>query len=109
ELEAQLFRPLQRAYGRVRRACSEYAARNGIDAADPTPPPQPAPGLGPKVRLETAVETLGEIEGELVMLQDSLMLVELGDPDLRAALAEVRQALAEVTHAARELLRTLGR
>ncbi|MHB8490972.1 MAG: hypothetical protein ACYDA6_01995 [Solirubrobacteraceae bacterium] len=109
QLEAALFRPLQRAYGRAQRACAEYAQRNAVAVGEHVQPPQPAPSIGAKGLVDGAVETLGEIEGELVMLQDSLMLIELGDPEFRAALAEVRQVLADVTRAARAFLRTLGR
>ena len=44
-------------------------------------------------------------------LQDSMLPVEYGDPELRAGLAEVRELVGEV-HARRALLfksRTLGR
>ena len=45
----------------------------------------------------------------LAELQDSMMPVEVGDPELRAGLAEVRELLGDVTARAREFTRTLGR
>jgi len=45
----------------------------------------------------------------LADLQDSMMPVEVGDPELRAGLAEVRELLGEVGARAREFTRTLGR
>jgi hypothetical protein len=38
-----------------------------------------------------------------------MMPVEVGDPELRAGLAEVRELLGEVPTRAREFVRTLGR
>ena len=48
-------------------------------------------------------------ERELVALQDSLMPIEVGDPELRAGLTEVRQLIAPLPARARDLLRLLGR
>jgi hypothetical protein len=45
----------------------------------------------------------------LAELQDSMAPVEVGDPELRAGLAEVRRALGEMPGAARRVLRVLGR
>ena len=50
-----------------------------------------------------------EADAELADLQDSMMPVEVGDAELRAGLAEVRELLGEVTPRAREFTRTLGR
>ncbi len=108
-LEEALFRPVQRAYGRAKRSCAAYAERNAMAAPTLTAPTPPAPSLGVKGLIDNAVELVGEVENELVMLQDSLMLVELGDADLRAGLAEVRQALAGVFDDARAFVRTFGR
>jgi hypothetical protein len=108
-LEEALFRPVQRAYGRIKRAYAGYAERHAIPAAPPAVPPSPAPSIGVKGLIDSAVETIRQVDGELVMLQDSLMLVELGDADLRGGLAEVRQALAGVFDDARAFLRTFGR
>jgi hypothetical protein len=38
-----------------------------------------------------------------------MMPVEVGDPELRAGLAEVRELLGDVRARAREFVRTLGR
>ena len=45
----------------------------------------------------------------LAELQDSMMPVEVGDPELRAGLAEVRELVAGVRVQGREFLRTFGR
>jgi hypothetical protein len=38
-----------------------------------------------------------------------MLPVEVGDPDLRAGLASVREVLAAVPNRARDLIRTVGR
>jgi len=108
-LEEALFRPVQRAYGRAKRAYGAYAERHEMPAPALAAAPAPVPSIGVKGLVQSAVETVGQVEGELIMLQDSLMLIELGDTDLRAGLAEVRQALASVSEDSRAFLRTFGR
>ena len=45
----------------------------------------------------------------LATLQDSMLPVEVGDPELRAGLSAVRESIGPLPGRARELLRTLGR
>jgi hypothetical protein len=59
--------------------------------------------------LDNAVEAAGRADTAIAELQDSMMPVEVGDAELRAGLAEVREALAAVRIKAREFLRTFGR
>lgn len=108
-LETELFAPVQAAYGRMKRGHAEFAARCGLEAqafaaAEPS-------GLSPVASgyVEQAVESVEHADDILSELQDSLLPVEVGDPELRAALADVRTRLAEVPPRAHELLRTLGR
>jgi hypothetical protein len=108
-LEAELFNPLRLAYGRAQRAHVEFAARHGIQGREFETPPPPAPSSGVKRLIEDAVEAVGRAETELVALQDSLMPIEVGDAELRAALGEVRQLIDGLSQHARELLRTFGR
>ena len=51
------------------------------------------------------------IEGEerLIELQDSMMPVTYGDPELRAGLAEVREFVAAARERSHDFMRTLGR
>lgn len=109
ELEEQLFRPVQRAYGRLQRTYSEFGARTGIPTqafAPGSPGPQAHTPRGP---IDRAVEDASEADEQLAELQDSLMPVEVGDPELRAGLAEVRSTLAVVPDRAAALIRVLGR
>lgn len=108
-LEAQLFRPVQRAYGRAQRTHSEFADRHGIDRRQFTIPVAEAPSTGTRGYIEHALDAVSAAEQELVSLQDSLMPIEVGDPELRAGLTDVRQLIAPIPLRGRELLRVLGR
>jgi hypothetical protein len=55
-----------------------------------------------------AVASVGEADHVLAELQDSMMPVEVGDAELRAGLAEVRELLGAVGGRAREFTRALG-
>lgn len=108
-LEEALFRPVQAAYGRAKRTHEQFATRHGMASA---PFESRSPGL-PSTRakgfIENAVEAAGEADRRLAVLQDSPMLVEVGDVELRSGLAQVRELLGGVAPQARELVRTLGR
>lgn len=108
-LEEQLFRPAQLAYGRATRSHGQFAARHGLagrafQAQRPGHPSQGARGF-----VESAVEAIRAADGALAELQDSLLPVEVGDAQLRAELADLRELVAQLPQRARELLRTLGR
>jgi hypothetical protein len=108
-LERELFGPAQAAYGRLKRSHTEFATRHGLTAqafASATPG---APSAGAHGYIEQAVDAAQRADDILSELQDSLLPVEVGDPELRAALAEVRTRLGEMTIRAAALLRTLGR
>jgi len=109
QLEAELFRPVQLAYGRARRTYSEFAARHGLD--DRLFEPR-SPGLasaGARAFIDSAVASVGRADAALVSLQDSLLPVDVGDPELRAALADLRELVGDISRRARELVRVLGR
>ena len=106
-LEAQLFRPVQSAYGKAKRAHSEFAARNRMRQRrfDPRAPRVATA----RESIERAQEAAGEADGILADLQDSLLPVTVGDAELRAGLADVRRTLAELQQKANAFLRVLGR
>ena len=56
-----------------------------------------------------ALENVEEADIELADLQDSLMPVEVGDAELRAGLAEVRELIGVLPDRAREFVRRFGR
>jgi hypothetical protein len=109
DLEEQLFRPTQRAYGRAKRTYVQFAERHRLAAREFATPTLRAPSTGVKGLIEGAVEAVARAEGELVALQDSLMPIEVGDAELRAGLSEVRELLGGLSGRARAFVRTFGR
>jgi hypothetical protein len=108
-LEEELFGPVQHAYGRAKRAHSEFADRHGLESRPFSTPPAGVPSTGAKGFIDHAVAAAARADSVLGGLQDSMLPVEVGDPELRAALTEVRELLGHVRSRARELERTLGR
>jgi hypothetical protein len=109
ELEETVFTPVQRAYGRAKRAHAEFAARHGLPGRTFAPGQPGTPCRPPAEPLERALDALAEVELILTELQDSMLPVEVGDPDLRAALAEVRSGLGGATGRTEAFMRLLGR
>ena len=108
-LEEELFRPVQVAYGRAKRAHDEFAQRSGLPSR---PFEQPAPGHPPngaRGQIDRAVDNVRSADETLATLQDSMLPVEVGDPELRAALSDVRERVGQTANRARELTRILGR
>ena len=108
-LEEQLFRPVQAAYGKARRTHAGFADRHGLPVRDFAPATPGAASRDVKGAIQAAVDAAGEADGRLSWLQDSMLPVEVGDPELRAGLADVRASLADVTRRAREQVRVFGR
>jgi hypothetical protein len=94
-LEESLFRPAQAAYGRAKRTYAGFAERHGLE--------------GGRAFEAMAVESVEEADNILAELQDSMRPVEVGDPELRAGLADVRELLAAIPDRAHRLISTLGR
>ena len=109
ELEDQLFRPVQLAYGRARRIHAEFAERHGLTKREFQPPSPGLASIGAKAFIEQAVVAVGQADHALLELQDTLLPVEVGDPELRASLADLRGLVGDLTPRAREVVRTLGR
>jgi hypothetical protein len=108
-LEEQLFRPVQVAYGRARRTHAAFARRHGLPNRSFAPRTPPGASHTAGETLERAIEAIEGSDQEIAELQDSLMPVEVGDPELRAGLAEVRTLLDRLPARGRELARTIGR
>ncbi len=109
ELEEELFRPVQLAYGRARRTHADFAGRHGLASRNFEPPSPGLASIGAKGLIENAVVAVGRADGALATLQDSLLPVEVGDAELRAALADLRELVGDLARRARELVRTIGR
>jgi hypothetical protein len=109
ELEEELFRPVQLAYGRARRTHAEFARRHGLAGREFEPPSPGLPSTGAKRFIDNAVVAVGKADIALATLQDSLLPIEVGDAELRAVLAELRELIGGLAQRARELVRTIGR
>jgi hypothetical protein len=108
-LEEELFRPVQLAYGRARRTHAGFAERHALPGRSFAPPPAGHPSQGVKGFLDAAVEATGAADVALSTLQDSMRPVEVGDPELRAGLAEVRELLGRLPGRARRFVSLFGR
>jgi hypothetical protein len=109
ELEEQLFRPVQVAYGRAKRTHAGFAERSKLPAREFSAGVAGAPSTGAKGFVASAVTSTGSADAILSTLQDSLLPVEVGDRELRAGLGEVRELIAPLSARARAVVRTIGR
>ncbi|HEY4093902.1 MAG TPA: hypothetical protein VGM33_00230 [Baekduia sp.] len=108
-LEEELFRPVQVAYGRAKRTYSGFAERFGLPDRTFAPATPGAPSHGVKGFMDEAVDAVGRADHVLSELQDSMRPVEVGDAELRAGLADVREHLGGVRARARSLVSVFGR
>lgn len=108
-LEEQLFRPVQAAYGRLRRVHSTFAARHGLAGRSFQASSGGLHSADPRVYVDRAVEAIERADQGLAELQDSMLPVEVGDRELREGLSEVRETIAELPARAHRLMRAQGR
>ena len=108
-LEAELFKPVQLASGRLKRTHAGFAERHGLIAREPAEAIAGSPHHGARGFLDRAEVAAAGADERLSELQDTLRPVEIGDGELREGLAEVRRLLGDVPGRARSFLRTLGR
>jgi hypothetical protein len=108
-LESELFRPVQLAYGRARRAHAGFAERHGLPGRSFAQPPAGHASQGVKGYLDAAVDAIGEADRTLSTLQDSMLPVEVGDTELRAGLADVRELLGDLPARTRRFVSLFGR
>jgi len=108
-MEEQLFRPVQVTYGRAQRTHAGFAERHGLPTRTFEPSAGGRAGQDARSLLEAAIEACGEAEHLLVEIQDSMMPVEVGDAELRASLAGLRELVGPLPDRGAALLRTLGR
>jgi hypothetical protein len=108
-LEAELFGPVQRAYGRAQSTYTQFAGRHGMPSRSFATPSPGIPSIGARGFIDSAVSAAAEADSALSALQDSSLPTEVGDVELRAALTGVRELLGGLRQRARELERTLGR
>src|SRR5579884_3729171 len=105
QLEEQLFRPVQHAYGRLRRTHAEFAERYRLPGRTFERSSGGMHSGDPRVYVERAVEAIERADQVLAELQDSMRPVEVGDRELRDGLSETRETIAELPARARRLMR----
>src|ERR1700761_7340754 len=108
-LEERLFRPVQSAYGRARRTYADFAARSSLRARTFAAHSPGVQSQTVQALIVRAVDAVQDADQSIAELQDSMLPVEVGDPELRAGLSQVRETLAPVPARARALVRTVGR
>jgi hypothetical protein len=108
-LEQQLFRPVQRAYGRAKRAHAQFASRYRLGDREFTMHSPGVRSTGVLGFIEDAVGAVERADLELVALQESSIAIEVGDVNLRAGVAEVRQLIDGLSEPARSFERSFGR
>jgi hypothetical protein len=108
-MEADLFRPVQVTFARAQRVHGGFAERHGLPTRTFAPSAAGRAGQHGRSFLEAALEAVEEADQLLVEIQDSMMPVEVGDAELRAGLADLRERLTPLPERGAALLRTLGR
>jgi hypothetical protein len=108
-LEEELFRGVQTAFGRAQRTHAAFAARYSLQGRTFEQPSAGLPSQGARAFLERAGEAITEADTLLAELQDSMLPVEVGDPELRAGLAEIRTLVGELQGRAQQFVRGFGR
>lgn len=108
-LEEQLFAPTQAGYARARRTYAEFVKRHHLPDAGPADRANVPQPHGARALIEGAVDATNQADHWIGELQDSMLPIEVGDPELRAGLSGTRALVAPLAHLAHELIRTLGR
>jgi hypothetical protein len=108
-LEADLYLPVQKAFGRGKRTHTQFAERHGLPTDVFEAPSRGVSSQGVKALVERTATATADADRRIAELQDSMLPIEAGDAELRTGLSEVRELLGEVPGAARQFLRILGR
>jgi hypothetical protein len=109
QLEQDLFRPVQLAYGRAKRTHAGFAERSELPLRPFATGEGGAPSHGVAGLVGRALDAIAGADAELVALQDSLLPVEVGDEELRAGLADVRRLIGELPPRGARFLSLRGR
>ncbi len=108
-LEDELYRPVQRALGRAKRTQAGFAERIGHDLPVSELAEPSLRRLTVKEMIQRAVTATSDAGRQIAELQDTMLPIEVGDGELRAGLAEVRELLGVLSERAPQFLRGLGR
>ncbi len=107
-MEEGLFRPVQAAYGQLKRTHAEFAARHGFEEVEFASPP-PGHPTNAHATVERAADAVDAADEALASLQDSMLPVEVGDRELRDGLSGARTAIGPFQSRYAEFARRLGR
>src|SRR3954469_18398647 len=72
-LESELFRPVQKAYGRGKRTRTGFAQRFGLEVREVDSPSPGLPSQGVKSFVDRAVAASSEADTRIAELQDSML------------------------------------
>ena len=108
-LEASIFKPVQSAYAVATRPYAGFAGRHGLADRAFAGAPEGAVSHDVRVIVGRAIDAAAEADLILSELQDSLAPVEVGDPELRSGLAEVRRTLGGVSRSGHDFVSLIGR
>jgi hypothetical protein len=100
---------VQSAYGRAQRTYAEFASRSRLGARTFSAHSPGAQSQSVRDLIERAADAAYDADQSIADLQDSMLPVEVGDPELRAGLSQVRETLSAVPARARGFVRTVGR
>jgi hypothetical protein len=109
ELEQQLFRPVQLAFGRAKRVHAEFAGRHGLPGAEFADASSGAESQDARALLDRAGAAARQADEQIAALQDSMLPVDVGDTELRAGLSEVRSLIDPIPARAERFVRFVGR
>jgi hypothetical protein len=109
ELEQQLFRPVQLAFGRAKRVHAEFAGRHGLPGAEFADASSGAESQDARALLDRAGAAARQADDEIAALQDSMLPVDVGDMELRAGLSEIRSLIDPIPALAGRFVRLVGR
>jgi hypothetical protein len=108
-LDVEVYRPVQKAYGRGQRTHAQFAARYGLPGDSFQPPAPGVSSQGVKAFVQRAAAAAVDADRRVAELQDSMLPIESGDAELRTGLSEMRELLGDVPANAGRFLRALGR
>ena len=100
---------MQLAYGRAQRTYAGFAERHGLGGRSFATATSGLPSHGVAGFLDQAAEAAASADELIATLQDSLKPVEVGDPELRAGLSDVRRLLGGLPAASAAFMRSFGR
>src|SRR4051794_39710560 len=88
KLEADLYRPVQRAYGRGKRTHAQFAERVNLSGDTFEPPSAGPSSQGVKELIQRMAAALADADRRVAELQDSMLPIEAGGAEVPAGLDE---------------------